>query len=286
MRTISPRLYQKHTSRRRLKRRLQAVFFLLILLGGGGVAFWWWQRPEPQKEIIANQSQADTSTPPAGEVKTVLRTFTGDEFKDLYNSFSYPNTTQLTEPPVITGDPAADARIRELAEARGYRLRSLARDTLGEADEKPLQLLAVKPWEDLKAAAAQDGIVLTATWGFRSVDDQRQLFLDVLYTQGAYPYDIGMGFADETVDLVLQTVAPPGYSRHHSGFTIDLTCGIDGLTDFANTPCYEWLAVNNYERMKVLGWVPSYPKGASLQGPEPEPWEYIWVGSEALYETE
>lgn len=286
MRTISPHTYHKKVARRRLVRRLQAALFLVVVVAGIGVGVWWWRKPTDNKPATEQSQQEASVVQQQEETPKEIGTFTGEEFKNLYNSFSYPNTTQLTEPPFITGDPGADARIRMVAEERGYRLRSIARDTLGEADGSPLQLLAMKPWEDLKEAAAKDGIILTATWGYRSIEDQRQLFLDSLYGQGIYPFDIAAGLMDEEIKAVLELVAPPGYSRHHTGFTVDLTCGTDGLTDFANTPCYEWLAVNNYERMKALGWVPSYPKGATLQGPEPEPWEYIWVGPEALYKTE
>jgi len=211
-----------------------------------------------------------------------FRIFTGEQLRDLYNNFRYTNTDKIIEPPSITGDVVADAKIRELAESRGYRMRRLARSTTGKADERPLQLIAQKSWLDLKAEAAQGGVVLTVTSAFRSVGDQRTIFLQGLEAYGISAQDIAGGQADSLVDKVLQTYAPPGYSRHHTGFTIDLTCGTNGLTNFVTTICYEWLSRDNHQRAKTFGWVPSYPEGADLQGPEPEPWEYIWVTVDAL----
>ncbi len=288
MKVISPGTYNKIVKRRRRVRKIKAALFLLLIAAAVVAGLWWFGKSgEKTSNLEATKSSEVSETTPTEEDKPkVIGEFTGEEFKNLYNTFSYPNTDQLTEPPYITGDPDADARIREIAEERGYRLRSHARDTLGVADGNPLQLLAHKPWEDLKAQAEADGIILTATWGFRSIEDQRQLFLDEIYGRDAYPFDIGNGLKDAEINEALEMVAPPGYSRHHTGFTVDLTCGTEGLTDFANTTCFEWLAFNNYERAKKLGWVPSYPKGASLQGPEPEPWEYIWVGVESLYKDQ
>jgi LAS superfamily LD-carboxypeptidase LdcB len=65
---------------------------------------------------------------------------------------------------------------------------------------------------------------------------------------------------------------------------MDLACGGVGLYSFKTTSCYAWLSKNNFENAKKYGWVPSYPEEASQQGPEPEAWEYIWVGTQSLYE--
>jgi len=33
---------------------------------------------------------------------------------------------------------------------------------------------------------------------------------------------------------------------------------------------------------KRFGFIPSYPENSGKQGPEPEPWEYVWVGEDVL----
>jgi hypothetical protein len=257
---------------------LRITFFLYIF--GLILASFYYYYSETQNYQINN-------TPTKKNIVSSLvskepRIFSGEEMKNLYNNFRYANTNNIIAPPLITGNTVADKKIRTLAEARGYRLRRLARDTLSDVDGHPIQILAVKPWQDLKAAATRDGIVLTITWAFRSIEDQRAIFLAGLEGAGISTQDIADGRVDDSVDRVLQTYAPPGYSRHHTGFTIDLTCGTNGLTNFAETPCFEWISKDNYLHAKTFGWIPSYPAGANLQGPEPEPWEYVWVTSDAL----
>lgn len=281
-------MYEHHPGVNRSKRhRRQRIVLCIVLLSIALLTAYLFlfnrgvNQTQPVLDLAAESSETTQEVP----IDTTIRVFSGDEFKDLYNSFSYPNTTQITDPPIITSSVEVDAVIRLLAEERGYRLRSLARDTEGLADGEPVQLLAERHWKELKAEAATDSVVLTVTWAFRSVDEQRDLFLNELRGRGISNEQIVSRGADAAVLAVLQTVAPPGYSRHHTGFTVDLTCGLGGLTVFQETVCYEWLSYNNYERAKKHGWVPSYPKGASLQGPEPEAWEYIWVGVEALYQT-
>jgi LAS superfamily LD-carboxypeptidase LdcB len=99
--------------------------------------------------------------------------------------------------------------------------------------------------------------------------------------------EIARGDADDVVDLVLQTSSIPGYSKHHTGYAMDwadLTSG-KGFTDFVETPAHRWLAKDNYHNAKRFGFIPSYPPGASQQGPDPETWEYVWVGVERLKES-
>ena len=62
-----------------------------------------------------------------------LRRFTDDEFQRLVDLTSSAGIRRGT-PPTITGDPVADARIRAIAEARGYRQRAdIERDGLRHA---------------------------------------------------------------------------------------------------------------------------------------------------------
>lgn len=279
MRVISPTSYGRRGAKRH-SLYLRIVFAVYIfLIAFVGVQLYGANSNERYQSAVAKK--AETVAPP---VERVFRTLSGEEFRDIYNSFNYVNTHKILEPPIITGDAAADIKIRTLAEARGYRMRRIARSTPAEADGYPLQALAGKYWQELKSEAANGGIVLTVTSGYRSVEDQREIFLEGLRAQGISVGLINTGQADSLVDKVLQTYAPPGYSRHHSGFTIDLTCGTNGLTNFATTICFEWLSRDNYLHAKTFGWAPSYPDGGGLQGPEPEPWEFVWVTSGALIE--
>lgn len=110
---------------------------------------------------------------------------------------------------------------------------------------------------------------------------QRQLFLSRLRASGVSTAQIANGQADSQIVTVLSQAAIPGYSRHHTGYTVDFVCA-NGTQTFETTTCFKWLSADNYLNAKKYGWIPSYPDGANQQGPEPEPWEYVWVGVPTL----
>ncbi|MBW3569024.1 D-alanyl-D-alanine carboxypeptidase family protein [Candidatus Parcubacteria bacterium] len=230
----------------------------------------------------------DSSKPQNNVLKTdkaksnKLRLFTPDEFKDMYNNFAYPNAEQINESTPITGNTKADARIRQLAEARGYRLRSapVTNAFVEVSDKNMLQQRAASDWQKLFLSAKKSKINLSITEALRSAKDQKTIFLRRL--GNISPDSIASGLADAQVNSVLEKTAPPGYSRHHSGYTIDLVCDNQPAIKFENSVCFEWLNKNNYQNAKQYGWIPSYPEGTKLQGPEPESWEYVWVGLDSL----
>lgn len=295
MRVIEPRDLRALKARRetsRARRRLRSgVLTVLITAGGaGGVMYFQSKTPvqdqkTPQENASAQSAQQDDSTKPK-----VLKQFGGEEFKKLYSSYAYPNTQGLHTHPHITGNTEADKRIQEIAESRGYKLSSVPVASIvrtGEPDvgeDDLIQPNALIAWQEMKQAALNDGIRLQMTSAYRSIEAQRDLFVRRMRNDGIYTESVAAGYVDDMVVGVLERAAPPGYSRHHTGYTIDLACDGIGLDAFTTTTCFSWLSKNNYENTKKFGWVPSYPEGASLQGPEPEPWEYIWVSTYSLYE--
>lgn len=244
-----------------------------------------------QKVSLPTSATPSVSTnSPAAPKPQTLRQFTPEEFKKAYNAHSYPNTEPISTPPEITGNEEADARIRKIAEARGYRLTALPVASIVKTGEPGLegddlmQPNALIAWQELKDAAAKDGIKLKMTSAYRSIDYQRQLFLKRMQAQGVNVGRILEGYADDELETVLSRAALPGYSRHHTGYTMDLSCNGVGLEAFKGTDCYKWLSKNNYENVKKFGWVPSYPEGLTGTGPEPESWEYVWIGTLSTYQ--
>jgi LAS superfamily LD-carboxypeptidase LdcB len=209
--------------------------------------------------------------------------FNGDEFRQLYLSVAYPNTQQIQKPISITGNDEADSRIRKLAEERGYKQTSIPQGAIVKVDEPRLegdnllQPLALQGWKSLKSAAEADNIPVSLISAYRSPEWQRDLFLSRLLVNGITPAQIAAGIQDKAISNALSSAAVPGYSRHHTGYTIDLWCE-DGSSAFLSSICFKWIKANNYLKAKESGWIPSYPEGADEQGPEPEPWEYVWVG--------
>ncbi len=235
--------------------------------------------PPPDVDTLKSATLAESIKVP-GPVKQ----FTSKEFQSLYEAFAYPNTQEVQRPIRITGNVSADARIEELAVQRGYRLRMIPVVAIPKIEDYWLQQKAVQPWSDMKAAAATDGIRISIYSGFRSPEDQRDVFLERLYASGVTANEIASGQADATVLEVLRTTALPGYSRHHTGYTIDIRCENNRAQSFEYTVCFNWLSKDNYKNAKTYGWIPSYPDGAKSQGPDPESWEYVWVGREAVSE--
>jgi len=218
--------------------------------------------------------------------KGVLKTFSGEQFKALYNNFAYPNTSRINERTPITGDESADEVIRKVAVERGYQLRSApVSDTFQNVGQDyKLQRRAAQPWLDMKAAAEKDGIKLGLTAAYRSADDQRQIFVQRLAQTGIPVQGIAGGYYNNQISQVLRTTAIPGYSRHHTGYTVDISCENQPGVSFEYTNCFQWLKTDNYKNAKTYGWIPSYPEGTDEQGPDPESWEYVWVGKDILTE--
>jgi D-alanyl-D-alanine carboxypeptidase len=222
------------------------------------------------------------------------KSFSPNGFRIFYDRIEQEGTgPEILEAPV-TGDTAADLRITQIATRRGYRLRAVADERglvwLGENRTHPKALQA---YRELRGAARAEGITLDLVSGYRSLDHQRRIFVArlsessrVLRGRDVSPEEIGQGRADDVVDEVLKTSAIPGYSKHHTGYAmdwIDTTSGM-AFTDFERTPANRWLEAGNYENAKRFGFIPSYPPGASEQGPDPETWEFVWVGEDLLRE--
>jgi hypothetical protein len=169
----------------------------------------------------------------------------------------------------ITGDPELDLRIRDAAEARGYVRRPVAAAELVTVDGRRLQASAAEAWVAMKAAARAEGVSLVMTSAHRDLGEQQSLFRQRL----------GGGRSAAAIGAALQTSAPPGYSKHHGGYALDI--GQAGGTEagFINTRAYAWLADYDFTRAKRFGFIPSYPVGGENMGPDPEAWEFVWVGA-------
>lgn len=198
--------------------------------------------------------------------------FTGDEFNDLFNTAELDNLAPIGPAPSITGGVSTDARIREIAEGRGYIRRPLPNGALAWVSGRPLQPSAADAWLALRDAAGEAGYTLTLQSAYRSHSDQRVVFLRRLYS-----------YTDSAINTRLRTAAAPGYSKHHTGYAIDITQSGYRFTSFASSPAYKWLSANNFANAKRFGWIPSYPPGATSQGPEPEAWELTYVGLDNIY---
>lgn len=214
------------------------------------------------------------AAPVAGAQSDDFPVYTGDQFKDLYDyavANQLPGLAQPSGQMPVTGDPAVDDRIWEMAFARGYRLRPVASGNLASADGVPMQPQAAAAWAQLKAAARDEGLPFIVSSAYRSPASQRTQFLSKLE-----------GTSDEAINATLVWYSIPGTSKHHGGYALDFRHSNGTFGDFRNTPDYAWLSRDNFYNAKRFGFIPSYPDDATAQGPNPEPWEFVWVGVDLI----
>ncbi|MGF1665959.1 MAG: D-alanyl-D-alanine carboxypeptidase family protein [Acidimicrobiia bacterium] len=209
------------------------------------------------------------SVAPAGAAE--IPDYEPDEFDLLFRTAPLDNLAEIGPAPSITGSSGVDARIRRLAEDRGYRRRPLPAGTLGQADGVLMQAAMAFGWEALQSAARAAGVSIQAVSGYRSHADQVAVFVGKL-----------RGTGDSAIATRLRTAAAPGYSKHHTGYAVDVTAPGAQFYGFGGTAAWRWLSADNAEAAKRNGFIPSYPSGASAQGPIPEPWEWVYVGVDVV----
>jgi D-alanyl-D-alanine carboxypeptidase len=98
---------------------------------------------------------------------------------------------------------------------------------------------------------------LIADSGFRSISYQRRIIKNRLA-------------AGEKMEHILKSVAPPGYSQHHTGRSLDL-CPSEAR--FAHTKTYRWLV----EHAAACGFRETIPNNPAYPGTW-ESWHWTYVG--------
>lgn len=198
--------------------------------------------------------------------------YTGYQFQALYE-YAVANTLPNLNPPSglyeITGNADLDARIWELAFDRGYVLRPTASpEGLTSLGGVPMQPQAAEAWKTLREEARAAGLPFIVSSAYRSPAAQRTQFLSKL-----------QGTSESAIDATLRWWSAPGTSKHHGGYAIDFRYANGTFGEFRSTPDYAWLNAGNFAVPKEHGLVPSYPDDVENQGPSPEPWEFVWVGT-------
>ena len=131
---------------------------------------------------------------------------------------------------------------------------------------------AAEKYLAMTQAARSAGVILVPISGFRSVQDQEQLFFNV----GAQ--------RNQTPAQRAALSAPPGHSEHHTGYAVDIGDGAVPATNlqanFENTKAYQWLQANAAR----FSFEMSFPKD-NIQGVSYEPWHWRFVGDRDSLET-
>jgi len=126
--------------------------------------------------------------------------------------------------------------------------------------EQKMAPAAARAWFMMKESAGDDGIDLQVVSAFRPVDYQAAIIMKKL--------DSG-----QCIEDVLKVSAAPGYSEHHSGRALDITCpGYVPLEEeFEASPAFNWLIENAQRFNFVLSYPRDNPHGVAY-----EPWHWCW----------
>ncbi len=244
------------------------------------------EQQQGTQEVVTQTPESNTEQPVEqidGEEETSNDSqFTSQKFKTISDTVKYDHVDTATTAPYIVNDAAVDAYLQKKAVARGYQLRHQADEShLVAYASQRLQPEVVESLKTMQAAAKKEGMNITFVSGYRSIADQRRIVLNKL---GTYTKeDVLAGKLDATIESILVVSSLPGYSKHHTGYTIDIACGNYDLSNaFMKTKCYEWLSKDNFKNARAHNFIPSYPVGIENQGPNPESWEFVWVPSNYL----
>lgn len=128
-----------------------------------------------------------------------------------------------------------------------------------------LRKVAAERYQSMTQAARREGVILVPISGFRSVQEQEQLFFGIGARRNQTPAERA------------SVSAPPGHSEHHTGYAVDIGDGAvpatNLQTNFENTKAFNWLQGNAAR----FGFEISFPENNS-QGVSYEPWHWRFVG--------
>jgi D-alanyl-D-alanine carboxypeptidase len=153
------------------------------------------------------------------------------------------------------------------AEAPAASLVPLTADSLVK-----LRPRAAQAFLAMQTEAHKDGVELVALSGYRSRQEQEQLFFQVKSER------------NQSVIQRADVSAPPGYSEHHTGYALDIGDATQPQThvdpSFEKTPAFRWLQAN----AQRFNFELSFPKNNS-QSVIYEPWHWRFVGDSHSLKT-
>ncbi len=154
--------------------------------------------------------------------------------------------------------PPDDYERRMPRQGEAQDLVTVGPDALGR--ECQLSPDAARAWRAMRSAAEKARIRLLLISGFRSRDRQEAIVSEKLQ-------------AGWSMEEILQSVAYPGHSEHHTGRAIDLgSPDCAHLTEeFEGTREFGWLRDHAHEYGFRLSYPRSNPHGVAY-----EPWHWKW----------
>lgn len=126
--------------------------------------------------------------------------------------------------------------------------------------EQMMEPDAAMAWYEMRNAAQADGVELEVASAFRSVGYQ----VAIIERKKQ---------AGQEIKEILNVSAAPGYSEHHTGRAIDISCPTSPPLEecFENTEAFEWLT----DSAQQFGFSLSYPRN-NIHQIAYEPWHWAW----------
>ena len=137
-------------------------------------------------------------------------------------------------------------------------------DLVQNEDGCMMRAAVQKAFDAMKQAAREQGYVIRAVSGYRSVSYQEGLYQSYLQTDSR-----------ENVD---RYSARAGFSEHHTGLAVDVFGSVDGLEEFENTEEYEWVLQHGHQYGFIIRYTARWE---DVTGYQDEPWHLRYVGEEA-----
>ena len=125
---------------------------------------------------------------------------------------------------------------------------------------------ALESFLALRDALLEEGIDIELDSVYRSVAEQQKLWDDWTVEYGE--------------DYVKATVAPPGFSEHHTGLAIDVCLDVDGVRIDENEDMLkeEEIFAKVHERLAEFGFILRFPKDKKdITGYDYEPWHFRYI---------
>ena len=184
-----------------------------------------------------------------------------------------PKKNTDTQSTPLTSTPSNTSSNNAVLGHLAYKEASLEELTPITADGKiNMRRSAAQKFQAMVQSARSAGVILVPISGFRSIEEQQQLFFDVGAQRNQTPAERAA------------LSAPPGYSEHHTGYAVDIGDGAVPATNlspiFESTKAFAWLQSNAAR----FGFELSFPRD-NLQGVSYEPWHWRFVGDRDSLET-
>lgn len=274
----------KRYTRRQVRRNRRIAFFALLVLAALLVALLVWgisglfhaeEGPDVSSSLSSSShllnghssssSQAEESLP---EESLPESSADSGASSQAVSSSSSSQPVSSAASSVGSDDPYYEADMPLLVNPDHLMPEGYEPTVVSIGDGYKLETKAAAAWQDMQAAAADDGVSLWAISAYRTLERQTELYEEKVAEYQALGYD-----EEQAKEEAGKWVAVPGTSEHCLGYAMDL-CSLEN--NFEDSAQFQWLQ----EHCADYGFILRYPKDkVEITKISYEPWHYRYVGS-------